>query len=296
MTIKRGTRRSSEPSFASLVEDCAAAGAISIRNPMLDGKISVVIPAYNEAHHLIGNLRETAATLKSFDADFELIVVDDGSLDGTCMAALEATADRSHPSQVIRYGNNQGKGNALMRGFRNAGGKYVVFLDADMDLHPAQLPNFFQILEEEDADVVIGSKLHPQSRVDYPFIRRVLSAGYYAMVRLLFGLPVRDTQTGLKVFKSEVLSHVLPRLLVKRFAFDLELLAVANHLGYKIREAPVTLEFRRPLGRLKMRDVLHIFQDTLAIFYRLRLRRYYDTLKVLPPEPSMKELVGTRNR
>jgi hypothetical protein len=145
-----------------------------------------------------------------------------------------------------------------------------------MDLHPEQLADFFDIMENRNADAVIGSKFHPESQVDYPPTRRLYSFFYYLLVRSLFGLPVRDTQTGIKLFKRAVLDRVLPRVLVKRFAFDLELLANVHHFGYRIAEAPVTLNFQRICSRLRLPAVWNVFVDTLAIFYRMRILRYYD--------------------
>jgi hypothetical protein len=96
------------------------------------------------------------------------------------------------------------------------------------------------------------------------------------MIRAMFGLPVRDTQTGIKLFKTEVLRRVFPRVLVKRFAFDIEVLANAHRLGYRIVEAPVTLHFQRPFGRISLNDVYCIYKDTCAIYYRMYILRYYD--------------------
>jgi glycosyltransferase involved in cell wall biosynthesis len=165
-----------------------------------------------------------------------------------------------------------------MCGTSYAKGDYVIFLDADLDLHPRQLPRFFEIMDETGVDVVIGSKRHPESKVDYPFVRRIYSAVYYTMIRLLFGLPVRDTQTGLKLFKTQVLRDVFPRILVKRFAFDIEVLTNAHRLGYTIADAPVQLEFRRGTGRVKMKDAKSMFIDTLGVFYRMHVLHYYDAL------------------
>ena len=108
---------------------------------------------------------------------------------------------------------------------------------------PSSWRTFLRSCFARNADVVIGSKFHPESRVEYPRLRRIYSFFYYMLVRTLFGLPVRDTQTGIKLFKREVLERVLPRVLVKRFAFDLELLANAHHFGYRIVEAPVEVNF-----------------------------------------------------
>jgi hypothetical protein len=89
---------------------------------------------------------------------------------------------------------------------------------------------------------------------------------------------VRDTQTGLKVFKREVLLRVFPRIVVKRFAFDIEVLANAHRPGYRIAEAPVELTFQRRFGRIRIRDIYQILIDTVAIFYRMRITRYYDRM------------------
>ncbi len=241
-------------------------------NPML----SVLMPAYNEANSIADNVCETVETMHDLGIDFEIVVVDDGSLDGTDAAASVALRAWPDHVRVVRCPRNEGKGNALICGAAYSRGDYVAFLDADMDLHPEQLAEFFAIMDERDADAVIGSKFHPQSKVDYPPLRRVYSFFYYVLVRTLFGLPVRDTQTGIKLFKRHVLDRILPRVLVKRFAFDLELLANVHHFGYRIAEAPVTLSFQRVCSRLRLGAVWNVFLDTLAIFYRMRILHYYD--------------------
>jgi len=261
----------------------------------MSNKISVVMPAYNEAQHIVSNLLETVNTLSDFEYDFEVIVVDDGSPDKTYIEAARLLSSHPERVRVVHYDNNSGKGHALMTGSWFARGDYIVFLDADMDLHPAQVPTLLGIAEATNADVVIGSKAHPLSDVNYPRKRRVYSWGYYALVRALFGLPVKDTQTGLKVFKREVLQRVFPRILAKRFAFDIEVLANAHRLGYKIESAPITLDFRRSLGRINWRDVAKVMCDTLAIFYRMRILRYYDRLEdrrleTLPVEDWAREI------
>src|SRR5580704_12023770 len=184
--------------------------------------LSILMPAYNEATSIADNVRETAETMRKLSIDFEIIVIDDGSMDGTDAAAIGASRAWPGRVRVVRCWRNEGKGNALLCGASYARGEYVAFLDADMDLHPEQLASFFAVMEASGADAVIGSKFHPDSIVDYPLLRRVYSFFYYMLVRTLFGLPVRDTQTGIKLFRREVLHRVLPRVLVKRFAFDLE--------------------------------------------------------------------------
>jgi glycosyltransferase involved in cell wall biosynthesis len=238
--------------------------------------LSILMPAYNEAHSIARNVCETVETMQTLGIDFEIVVIDDGSMDGTHTAASDALRTWPDRVRVVRCKRNEGKGNALICGACYAKGDYVAFLDADMDLHPEQLAGFFAIMEARDADAVIGSKFHPDSKVDYPPVRRLYSFIYYMLVRALFGLPVRDTQTGIKLFKRPVLENVLPRILVKRFAFDLELLANVHHFGYRIVEAPVTLNFQRVCSRLRLAAVWNVLLDTMAIFYRMRILRYYD--------------------
>lgn len=238
--------------------------------------LSILMPAYNEANSIADNVCETVETMHALGVDFEIVVIDDGSFDGTHAAASNVLKTWPERVRVVRCARNEGKGNALICGAFYSKGDYVAFLDADMDLHPEQLARFLEIMETRKADAVIGSKFHPDSSVEYPRLRRVYSLMYYVLVRTLFGLPVRDTQTGIKLFKRPVLEHVLPRILVKRFAFDLELLANIHYFGYRIVEAPVTVNFKRVCSRLRFSAVWNVFLDTLAIFYRMRILRYYD--------------------
>lgn len=238
-------------------------------------EVTVVIPAYEEAAGIESTLRGTAACMEEFRCPFELLVVDDGSRDAT-RAIAERVATEMDRVRVIGYERNAGKGHAVVQGARAASGALVLFLDADLEVHPRQLRTLYAAMQEAGADVVIGSKVHADSSVDYPRKRRAMSWGYYAIVRLFFGLPVRDTQTGLKLFRREVLDGVVPRMLVKRFAFDLEALVIAHRLGYRVIEAPVTVTRERELSTVGWADALHTAWDTAAVWYRAYLRRYYD--------------------
>ena len=239
-------------------------------------KISIIMPAYNEEVRIHSSIQETLRTVDKFGCDYEVIVVDDGSRDRTYEEIMRA-ASSSDKVKVVQYDDNVGKGFALLQGFKYASGDLVVFLDADLDLHPGQIQVLFDYMKMYDADAVIGSKRHPQSEVNYPWLRRVISSIYYIVIRILFDLPIRDTQTGLKLFRHEPLKKTISRILAKTYAFDLEMLVNLHHLGYKIVSAPVVLHFNRPRwGRIKPWDVYHTAVDTLAVFYRLRILRYYD--------------------
>jgi len=241
-------------------------------------KISIIMPAYNEAEHIASSIEETVSTFNEFGCLWELIVVDDGSADDTFEKALALTA--KYPQQLIVKKNpyNLGKGRAIKKAVHYVSGEYVVFLDADMDLHPLQVQTLFDIMRLDNADIVIGSKLHPNSVVNYPFDRRITSFVYYLLVRILFNLPCHDTQTGLKLFKAEAVRSVFPKILVKKFAFDLEVLVNAHHLGYKITEAPIVLNPQRKYGRIGPKAIFATLWDTLAIFYRMQILKYYDRI------------------
>jgi glycosyltransferase involved in cell wall biosynthesis len=238
-------------------------------------RISVVIPAFDEAERIARTLRETDAAMAAFGATYEILLVDDGSADSTIDQAREAAAGLDHV-RLVRLDRNAGKGWALVRGAQLARGELVMFMDADLDVHPRQLAILHDALVEDRADVVIGSKLHRGSQIAYPLRRRILSLGYYALVRALFRLPVHDTQTGLKLYRRDVLELVVPRLLVKRFAHDLEALVNAHRLGFRIVEVPVVVTQERPFPRIGVADAVRIAWDTAAIFYRTYVLRYYD--------------------
>jgi glycosyltransferase involved in cell wall biosynthesis len=240
------------------------------------GKISIIMPAFNEAVRIKESIEETAKTFNTFGCDWELLVIDDGSQDTTYEAA-SMLVEKYFPRLIVkRNPENLGKGASIKLALDYLSGDYTVWLDADMDLHPNQLPTFFEIMRLTEADVVIGSKMHPDSQVRYPLQRRVISMVYYVLIRLMFNLPCHDTQTGLKVFKTAVLRRIFPMMLVKKFAFDLEVLANAHHFSYRISEAPIVLSPKRRYGRIGPGSIWVTFWDTLAVFYRMRILKYYD--------------------
>jgi glycosyltransferase involved in cell wall biosynthesis len=238
-------------------------------------QISIIMPAYNEGARIHKNIVETVRTMQKMGYDFELIVVDDGSQDNTYQEAQKSKA-KFQNVMAVRYANNRGKGDALKYGFKYVSGDIVVFLDADLDIHPRQIETLLNYMRRYNTDVVIGSKRHRLSQLDYPLQRVMLSNAYAILIKSLFDLSVRDTQAGLKLFRRKVLDDVFPRMLVKRYAYDLEMLVNVHKRGYKIVEAPITLNFQRKFGRVGLRDIGMIALDTAAIFYRLKILKYYD--------------------
>ena len=249
----------------------------------IPGLLSIVVPAYNEAGAIAGNVASISRAAEQVAEDFEIIVSDDGSTDGTYRAACEIA--RSNPRvRVVRTRPNAGKGWALKKGAGVARGEDIEFHDADLDLHAEQFGTLYDVMRVTGADAVIGSKRHPRSKVEYPFLRRVISFTYYALIRILFGLGLTDSQTGIKLFRREPLLAALPQLVVKRFAFDIELLLNLHRLGCRIAEAPVTIRFARPLSRIAPGEYFSTLRDTLAVFYRLRVLKFYDRPRLMAEE------------
>ncbi len=250
---------------------------ISVSDCFKSKKISILMPFLNEEAKIVENVNEVKTFLDSLGLSYEIVLIDDGSTDNSYNLLIENFKD-SEKIKIVKNFLNFGKGWALKTGYEISTGDLILFLDSDLELSPAHLPNFLKIMEEENADAVIGSKLHPDSVLEYPFYRKILSYGYYSFVRVLFGLPIMDTQTGIKLFKREALELSLPKVLVKRFAFDIELLLILHKSRKKIVSAPIELKFSRgKFGwNFKFEVILKTFWDTFAIFYRDKILKFYD--------------------
>lgn len=238
--------------------------------------LSIVVPAYKHEKTIKKDLETIEYTLKeglSSDYEYEILCVVDGSVDNTAQVARLA---KSSHIKVLTYPENKGKGYAVRYGMKQAKGDLISFLDAGRDISPKGIMMLMSHMEWYNADIIVGSKRHPVSKVNYPIIRRILSIGYHLFVKIFFGLPVSDTQSGLKIFKRKVIEKILPRLLVKRYAMDIEMLAVANYLGFKrIFEAPIEVHFDQSTSRIKWTTIFKMAWDTLAVFYRLKILHYY---------------------
>lgn len=237
--------------------------------------LSLVIPAYKQEKLIIRNLKKFIKELNFIRYDYEIIVVIDGEIDKTFQKLKKAKLDKV---KVIYYKNNKGKAYAIRMGMNKAKGDYVMFMDSGMEIDPNGISMLLEHMEWYEADIIVGSKRHPASLVNYNWQRKILSFGYYYLVKLLFGIKVKDTQAGIKIFKKKVLQKILPRLIEKRFAGDLEILVVAKSLGFKkIFEAPIKLDYNLSgvSSAASMKSAKGVFLDTLAIFYRKNILGYY---------------------
>ena len=235
--------------------------------------LSLILPAYNGSRFIEASIHDVLRTLEALERPFEVIVVCDGSTDGTAACARRVDDPRV---AVLASPENAGKGAAVCIGVAAARGRLIGWLDADLDIAPEAIVRAVQVFDQEPVDAVIGSKRAPGSDVDYPRIRRVYSAGYQLLTRALLRVNVRDTQVGAKVFRREALDTVAPLLLIKRYAFDLEVLAVAAEFGFdRVQEIPITLAYRFSGTGINVEAIKRMFIDTLAIAYRIHVRHWY---------------------
>src|SRR5258708_1206230 len=239
--------------------------------------LSLIIPAYKQEKTIIKDIKNINNILSSAPYEYEILVVVDGFLDKTLEKAKSTENNRI---KVFGYKENSGKGFAIKCGVEEAKGSVIGFIDAGMDLDPTEISIMLDIMDWNNADIVIGSKLHPDSKVNYPTGRKILSWGYRTLTHILFGFQVKDTQVGLKFFKKRVAKEVFSKIVVKRFAFDIEVLAVAYKLGFtRIYEAPIKLNFREAgsITSTSFWNVIYwMLWDTAAVFYRLKILKYYD--------------------
>jgi len=243
------------------------------------GLLSLVVPAYKQEKTIEEDIKRLSKFLPLLPLDYEIIVVVDGFEDKTFALAKRCENKRI---KVFGYKNNQGKGYAVKYGILKARGDLIGFIDAGGDIDPSSIRILVDAFSKNTIDIAVGSKLHPQSNINYPLIRKILSLGYRNISRVLFGFNVQDTQVGLKIFRKKVARDIFKRVTIKKFAFDIEVLAIANSLGYRnIIESPVKLSLS---GESSLNSksfwklVPRIFLDTLIVFYRLRLVRYYDRI------------------
>ena len=232
-------------------------------------KVSFVVPAYNEEDSIGATLGTLDEIVTREMETYEIVLVDDGSKDKTLSKAIEYGLQKGHVT-LVRYVKNMGKGYATRTGFAKARGEIVVFTDGDQEIDMHTISRYIDALHY--GDIVIASKWHPDSQVKTPFVRKIMSCGFNVLVRLLTGVPFKDTQAGLKAMKKSVLEEIFPRLAVKRYAFDVELLAVSRLYGLKVVEMPVTLKLN---ASFKIREIGKMFIDLLGIAYRLRLIHWY---------------------
>jgi len=228
-----------------------------------DSSISVVIPAYNEESNISGTLTEVHGYLSGKGLDYEVIVVDDGSTDGTLFRA-RGFEGNIPGFRVIESSPNRGKGYVLRKAMLRASGDRILFMDADNSTSIKELEKFIPVLDKE-ADVYIASRRIPGAEVEVPFIRRVMGTVYIYLAEIILGIRVSDINCGFKIFSRKAAHDVFQEQVMDDWSFDAEVLYLCKKKGYDVKEVPVTWEHKDTSKVKPFRDAVKSFASLVRI-------------------------------
>jgi len=243
-------------------------------------RLSIVIPAYNEQARILGSLKAAEAYLLKAEEAAEIVVVDDGSGDGTAEMVERFARDRPQggpvSARLLRNGLNRGKGYSIKHGVLMALGDLVLISDADFSTPIDELPVLRQAVENEGYGIAIGSRGLEASRVEIHQAawREMMGRGFNALVRLLTGLPFRDTQCGFKLARRQEVLPLFRAARVERFAWDVEILYLARKAGVRVREVPVLWRNAAGTKVNALIDPFDMLKDIARVLVRDRLGRY----------------------
>ena len=227
--------------------------------------LSIVIPAYNEESRIAQTIREIIEYCRARSRQFELIVVDDGSRDGTTSLA-RSLADGFPEVRLIRLAANHGKGYAVRTGVINAVGRTVLFTDADGATPISEIERLEDAIGE-GADVAVGSRaLRAQGiQVQAKMYRHIIGRTFHQLVEWLADAGVKDTQCGFKLFRASVAQDLFSRMRMNGFSFDVEVLVMARRRGYTVAEVPVNWT-HQPGSKVRLTlDSLRMARDLFRI-------------------------------
>jgi dolichyl-phosphate beta-glucosyltransferase len=231
-------------------------------------KLSIVVPAYNEAARLGASLRAIVTYLKAQPGESEVIVVDDGSTDDTATVAEQNLADAGAVvTRVIRYDENRGKGHAARTGLLAASADIAVFSDADLSTPITETPKLVDPIRNGECDLTFGSRALDRRLigVHQPWRREQGGRVFNLIVRLVTGLPFWDTQCGFKAFRMNVCRPLIEAAQIDRFGFDVELIYLAHLARLRLREVPVRWNDDPASKVAVMRDSLRMVDEVRRI-------------------------------
>jgi glycosyltransferase involved in cell wall biosynthesis len=232
--------------------------------PFVD--LSVIVPAYNEEHRLLPTLERLHAYLSAQPLRYEILVVDDGSKDGTCAVVERATETIPH-LVLVRQIPNRGKGAAVRRGMLAARGQIRVMCDADCSMPPEQLPRLLAPIVACKAEISIGSRYAEGAKTDVkqPFYRVAWSRLCNKVIQRSLVPGVRDTQCGFKAFTAESARNLFSSATIDGWAFDLEILALAKRRGFLVEEVGVEWKDDNRSRVNPLKDMWKVIREAMTI-------------------------------
>jgi len=202
--------------------------------------LSLIIPAYNEEQRIAVTLDRIHDFLSSKKYDFEIILIDDGSRDGTVNVAAASKLAKENKLTILSNGLNKGKGFSVKTGIVNSGGEYILFSDADLSTPIEELDKLLGFIKN-GYDIAIGSRALKDSevKVHQSLCREVMGKAFNFLIKILLMNKLHDTQCGFKLFKSSAAKAIASNMKIDGFSFDVEMLYLAVKYGYSIKEVPV---------------------------------------------------------
>ena len=221
-------------------------------------KISLVIPMYNESAIINDAVKTFSSYMNQRFQDWELIFVDDGSVDG-CGDAVMAAHEQDERIRLCQYAPNRGKGYAVRTGVLAAEGDMILFTDCDNAYGEEVIGRLVDAVETSGADIIVGSRnLSKDGYEGYTFLRKLASKTYIKVIAIAAGFKLTDSQCGIKGFRAPIAKKIFSNCEVDRFAFDLEVIMIATKLGAVIGEMPVKIINHRE-------STVHVFSDSFKM-------------------------------
>ena len=254
---------------------------------MAGPQLSIVIPAYNESARIEQTLARVMACVERQGWDAEVMVVDDGSVDGTA-AIVQRWMERTPRLHLVQNAGNRGKGYSVRNGLLQATGEVVMFTDADLSAPMEEAERLLAAIQE-GADVAIGSRWLDRTRqtIHQPLYRRFFGRCFNWVTRTVMGLPYKDTQCGFKAFRREAAQVIFRLQRIERWGFDPEILFIARKLGYKVREVPVSWGHDERSRVSYLKDGMKMLEDLAVIRVNSLAGRYDEDIAALKDTSAM---------
>ena len=245
--------------------------------------LSVVIPAFNEEKRLPETLKKVRDYLTASDYEWEVLVVNDGSKDGTATVVSDLIKEwsarpskpegRSGGFHIVDNKENKGKGGVVKQGMLEAKGEWRLFMDADGSTDVSEIEKLWAY--KENFEIIIGSRyLNKDSiKIKQPLMRQIVSRMGNWLIRIMLGINLEDTQCGFKLFSAKVAEEIFPKQTIMRWGFDMEILAIAKHRGYQIKEVAVDW-YDAEGSQVKKFAALKTLKELITIKWNLMRKRY----------------------
>ncbi|MBA3052345.1 MAG: glycosyltransferase [Candidatus Omnitrophota bacterium] len=244
--------------------------------------ISIVIPAFNEERRLPLFLDRLISYCNSRKETYEIIVINDGSTDKTFEVAM--SYKKRYPAlSVVKIRRNRGKGYTVKRGFLQSNGNICVFLDADGSVYPEEIERNIKYILDKGYDIFVGSRvLKSEGQVlKVKWYRKLVGSIFNFCIRTILFKDIKDTQCGFKMFRKEIIRPLFSRSHITGFGFDMEILYLANKMGYRIKEGPVSWHHVRG-------SKINLFSDSLKMFFNILQIRNWHCTPIRPLDGHMK--------